>query len=188
MASTQKSSRARYAGRRVRGRPMRPPGTGDAATHCAPGRRDAALIHLAYDSMCRASELLALAWQDFAINYEGHGSAIIRRSKTDKEGRGRRAMLTPPEEPHLLVRVELGGRQVRLRVGEDGGRERRRRRRRHQGSVGADDGADGVNGVSRPRSRRRWMSCELKVPTRCARDADAKDRGRQKETSCALRF
>ncbi|MDC2981480.1 tyrosine-type recombinase/integrase [SAR116 cluster bacterium] len=59
------------------------------------GRRDAALIHLAYDSMCRASELLALTWQDFAINYEGHDSVIIRRSKTDQEGRGRRAMLTP---------------------------------------------------------------------------------------------
>ena len=59
------------------------------------GRRDAALIHLAYDSMCRASELLALTWQNFAINYEGHGSVIIRRSKTDQEGRGRRAMLTP---------------------------------------------------------------------------------------------
>ena len=59
------------------------------------GRRDAALIHLAYDSMCRASELLALTWQDFSISADGRGSAIIRRSKTDQEGRGRRAMLTP---------------------------------------------------------------------------------------------
>ena len=59
------------------------------------GRRDAALIHLAYDSMCRASELLALTWQDFAISADGRGSVIIRRSKTDQEGRGRRAMLTP---------------------------------------------------------------------------------------------
>ena len=58
------------------------------------GRRDAALIHLAYDSMCRASELLALTWRDFTISADGRGSVIIRRSKTDQEGRGRRAMLT----------------------------------------------------------------------------------------------
>ena len=60
------------------------------------------MIHLAYDSMCRTSELLALTWQDFAINYEGHGSAIIRRSKTDQEGRGRRAILTPACTKRLL--------------------------------------------------------------------------------------
>ena len=58
------------------------------------GRRDAALIHLAYDSMSRASEMLALTWNDFTIGADGHGSVIIRRSKTDQEGRGRRAMLT----------------------------------------------------------------------------------------------
>jgi integrase/recombinase XerD len=59
------------------------------------GRRDAAVIHLAYDSMCRASELLALTWQDFSINTDGRGSVIIRRPKTDQEGRGHRAILTP---------------------------------------------------------------------------------------------
>ena len=39
--------------------------------------------------------MLALTWNDFAIGADGHGSVIVRRSKTDQEGRGRRAMLTP---------------------------------------------------------------------------------------------
>ena len=84
------------------------------------GRRDAALIHLAYDSMCRASELLALTWQDFTISADGRGSVIIRRSKTDQEGRGRRAMLTPACTKRLLKwRTALWRTESRLGVSAD---------------------------------------------------------------------
>jgi integrase len=84
------------------------------------GRRDAALIHLAYDSMCRASELLALTWSDFATGNEGRGSVIIRRSKTDQEGRGRRAMLTPGCTKRLLKwRTALWRAERRLGVSTD---------------------------------------------------------------------
>ena len=84
------------------------------------GRRDAALIHLAYDSMCRASELLALTWQDFVVSADGHGSAIIRRSKTDQEGRGRRAMLTPACTKRVIKwRTALWRAERRLGVSAD---------------------------------------------------------------------
>ncbi len=54
------------------------------------GIRDAALIHFAYDSMCRASELICAKWKD--INSYGNGNHIllISKSKTDPEGVGRR--------------------------------------------------------------------------------------------------
>lgn len=84
------------------------------------GRRDAALIHLAYDSMSRASEMLALTWNDFTIGADGHGSVIIRRSKTDQEGRGRRAMLTSTCTRRVIRwRTALWRAERRLGVTED---------------------------------------------------------------------
>ena len=60
------------------------------------------LIHLAYDSKCRAAELLALTWKDFTVSADGCGSVIIRRSKTHQDGLGRRAMLTPACTKRLI--------------------------------------------------------------------------------------
>lgn len=59
------------------------------------GTRDRALIAVAYDTLCRRSELLSLRVEDIHINHDmlsgGHGGASIflRKSKTDQEAHGR---------------------------------------------------------------------------------------------------
>jgi integrase/recombinase XerD len=53
------------------------------------GLRDELLVRLAYDSMRRRSELVALLIQDFEKNSQGGGSVLLRFSKTDPEGEGR---------------------------------------------------------------------------------------------------
>ena len=58
------------------------------------GTRDAALIHFAYDSMCRASELICVEWNDINNHRNGNHTLLIRKSKTDPEGVGRRVPLT----------------------------------------------------------------------------------------------
>lgn len=51
--------------------------------------RDAALIAVAYDTFCRASELVALNVRDIQPEgEEGDGVAVIAKSKTDQEGQG----------------------------------------------------------------------------------------------------
>ncbi|WP_062307729.1 tyrosine-type recombinase/integrase [Polynucleobacter sinensis] len=61
------------------------------------GARDRALLLLAYDTLCRRSELAALLIEDIKFN-EVHGSLrasiLIRKSKTDQLGRGRRLTLS----------------------------------------------------------------------------------------------
>jgi integrase len=52
------------------------------------GLRDAALIRVAYDTMCRRSELVALALEDVDFGEDGTATVMIRRSKTDQEGVG----------------------------------------------------------------------------------------------------
>ncbi len=59
-----------------------------------PALRDAALIAVAYDTMARASELVALRVKD--IQHSGGGaSAFIARSKTDQEGAGQYRFIAP---------------------------------------------------------------------------------------------
>ncbi len=58
------------------------------------GIRDAALIHFAYDSMCRASELICVKWNDINSHENRNHTLLIRKSKTDPEGVGRRVPLT----------------------------------------------------------------------------------------------
>ena len=53
------------------------------------GLRDRALLATAYDTLARRSELAAMELADFALADDGgDGTVIIRRSKTDQEGRG----------------------------------------------------------------------------------------------------
>jgi integrase len=57
------------------------------------GSRDRALLLMAYDTMCRRSELTALQFEDVESALEGgveRMTIIIRRSKTDQESTGRR--------------------------------------------------------------------------------------------------
>lgn len=53
------------------------------------GLRDKLLLRLAYDSMRRRSEVVALRVQDIKQNPDGSGSVLLRFSKTDPEGEGR---------------------------------------------------------------------------------------------------
>lgn len=59
-----------------------------AAGETPRGLRDAALLAVAYDTLCRRSELVALKVSDFSFNEDGSGTALIRKSKTDQTGKG----------------------------------------------------------------------------------------------------
>jgi integrase len=56
--------------------------------------RDAALLALAYDTLARRSELVALDLEDLARDTDGTGTVLIRRSKTDQAGAGRIAFVS----------------------------------------------------------------------------------------------
>ncbi len=56
--------------------------------------RDSALLCLAYDTMARRSELVALDVKDIERLPDGTGRALIRRSKTDQAGEGHQAYLS----------------------------------------------------------------------------------------------
>lgn len=60
----------------------------DAAESSLIGLRDAALVATAYDTLARRSEVASLQAEDLTISQDGTGAIIIRRSKTDQEGRG----------------------------------------------------------------------------------------------------
>lgn len=50
--------------------------------------RDVALLSVAYDTLCRRSELVALTVDDLVRVEDGTGRVLIRRSKTDQFGEG----------------------------------------------------------------------------------------------------
>jgi len=52
------------------------------------GLRDRALLALAYDTLCRRSELVALSVADIEAGNEGDATVLVARSKTDQEGMG----------------------------------------------------------------------------------------------------
>ena len=61
------------------------------------GARDRALLLIAYDTLCRRSELAALQIEDIKFSEKGNitkASILIRRSKTDQLGQGRRLELS----------------------------------------------------------------------------------------------
>jgi site-specific recombinase XerD len=61
------------------------------------GARDRALLLIAYDSLCRRSELASLLIEDIKYvekNNSSKASILIRRSKTDQFGQGRRLILS----------------------------------------------------------------------------------------------
>lgn len=62
--------------------------------HNLRGVRDRALLQVAYDSLCRRSEIIALRFEDLRMTPAEHGgmpcaSILLRRSKTDQEAQGR---------------------------------------------------------------------------------------------------
>ena len=56
--------------------------------------RERALLCVAYDTMARRSEIVALDVEDLTFAPDGSGTALIRRSKTDQAGEGSRAYLS----------------------------------------------------------------------------------------------
>jgi integrase len=55
--------------------------------------RERALLAVAYDTMARRAELVALDLEDFTFLPDGTGRVLIRRSKTDQAGEGDTAYL-----------------------------------------------------------------------------------------------
>lgn len=57
--------------------------------------RDAALLSLAFETLFRRSELVALQLEDFRVEPDGSGRIFLARSKTDQEGSGVLQYLSP---------------------------------------------------------------------------------------------
>jgi len=59
------------------------------------GLRDAALISVGYDTLCRSCELVAMSVENLQMPPGGEWSVLIGRSKGDQAGDGRTAWLSP---------------------------------------------------------------------------------------------
>ena len=65
--------------------------------------RERALLGVAYDTMARRSELVALDFEDLTLMPNGTGTILIRRSQTDTVGQGVTAYLSRETVRHLQV-------------------------------------------------------------------------------------
>ncbi len=63
--------------------------------------RNRALLVVAYVTLCRCSELVALQFSDLAVESDGFGTITIRRSKTDQEGVGATAPIPADAMRHV---------------------------------------------------------------------------------------
>ena len=73
------------------------------------GNLDIALVNLMRDAMLRVSEAAVLTWKDIAAEGDGTGRLLIRCSKTDADGQGSVAFLSPQTMAALeLIRNEAG--------------------------------------------------------------------------------
>lgn len=68
--------------------------------------RERAMLCVAYETLARRSELVALEIQDLDFHPDGTGQALIRRGKTDAEGQGRLAYLSRETVRWLKVWLE----------------------------------------------------------------------------------
>ena len=68
--------------------------------------RERALLTVAYDTMARRSELVALNVEDLMLLPDGTGRVLIRRSKTDQTGEGNTAYLSRETVRYLAVWLE----------------------------------------------------------------------------------
>jgi len=85
----------------------------DRALHAGDSRlrdlRNRALLAVAYDTLCRRSELVALQRKDLQAGPHGDGTLLIGRSKTDQEGAGMVRFLAPDTMKLLLGWIEAAG-------------------------------------------------------------------------------
>jgi integrase len=71
--------------------------------------RERALLCVAYDTMARRAELVALSIADLTLAPDGSGSVLIRRSKTDQRGEGASAYLSHETVRLLKMWLEEAG-------------------------------------------------------------------------------
>jgi integrase len=68
--------------------------------------RERAMLCVAYETLARRGELVALEVRDIDLHPDGTGQALIRRGKTDAEGRGRAAYLSRETVKWLKIWLE----------------------------------------------------------------------------------
>src|ERR1700730_14553169 len=71
--------------------------------------RERAMLCVAYETLARRSELVALDVRDLDFHPDGTGQALIRRGKTDPEGQGRSAYLSRETVRWLRAWLEHAG-------------------------------------------------------------------------------
>jgi integrase len=71
--------------------------------------RNKALLTMAYTTMARRAELVALLREDLQVEADGFGTITIRRGKTDQEGQGAEAPVTQDAMRHLLAWIAVAG-------------------------------------------------------------------------------
>jgi site-specific recombinase XerD len=71
--------------------------------------RERAMLCVAYETLARRGELVALEVRDLDFHPDGTGQALIRRGKTDAEGQGRVAYLSRESVRWLKVWLERAG-------------------------------------------------------------------------------
>lgn len=65
--------------------------------------RNAALVAVAYDTLLRRSELVALLVEDLERGVDGSGTILVRRSKADQEAEGSIKYLAPDTMGHVTA-------------------------------------------------------------------------------------
>src|SRR5271168_2870732 len=71
--------------------------------------RERAMLCVAYETLARRGELVALEVRDIDFHPDGTGIALIRRGKTDAEGQGRSAYLSRETVRWLKIWLENAG-------------------------------------------------------------------------------
>src|SRR5271163_1958588 len=72
--------------------------------------RERAMLCVAYETLARRGELVALQVKDIDLHPDGTGIALIRRGKTDAEGQGRSAYLS--RETVRWLKIWLGSAKI----------------------------------------------------------------------------
>ncbi len=71
--------------------------------------RERAMLCVAYETLARRGELVALEVRDIEFHPNGAGQALVRRGKTDAEGQGRVAYLSRETVKWLKIWLEHSG-------------------------------------------------------------------------------
>jgi integrase len=71
--------------------------------------RHKAMLVLAYTTMVRRAELVALQFADLQVEADGFGTVVIRRSKTDQEGQGAVAPIPADAMRHVQAWIDAAG-------------------------------------------------------------------------------